>query len=333
MAEGTMRLGLALNGYGLTIEPGHEREVLPWHELLLIAETAEETGYDILFTPEIRAREAFATLAGFASATTQMNLASGVVPIASRDPVRMAMGAATMQDLSDGRFVLGLGSQGPLEHTRHYLQAIRELLGGGVAAVAGADGAEEQAVLDLPRPEELGLPIYLAALGPRMTELGGEVADGVILNWCTPERVSQARGQVAAGAERAGGDPARRTVAVYVRACLGHEERHALSALREACGQYAAMEKYRRQFEAMGLGPQAAAAARAWEAGSLDAVPEDLLRAVCVWGPREDAIRRLREYTSAGADLVVVYPVPAQEAASSIMGTVLAAAPDPSVEA
>lgn len=333
MAEQTMRLAVALNGYGLTHRLGGrlEREVLPWHELVLIAETAEETGYEAIFTPEIRAREAFVTLAGFAAATNEIRLGSGVVPISSRTPDRMAMAAATLQDVADGRFILGLGSDGSLEGTRTHIEHVRRLLD-GESGVGSQGGAGEASPIDLAKAQGIEIPIFLAALGSRMTELAGEVADGVILNCCTPDRVADARTQIARGASRAGRDPRRVVVAVYVRACLGHDEGHALAALRGAAGQYAAIEKYRRQFESMGLRAEAAAAAEAWTSGRLEEVPESLVEAICVRGTREEAVARLAEYGQAGADLVVLYPVPAQEAVSSTMGTVLAAAPDPAVE-
>jgi alkanesulfonate monooxygenase SsuD/methylene tetrahydromethanopterin reductase-like flavin-dependent oxidoreductase (luciferase family) len=327
---GTMRLAVALNGYGMPGRGAHgEREVLPWHELLLIAETAEETGYEAIFTPEIAAREAFATLTGFAGDTREIHLATGVVPLHTRALTTLVMAAASVQDVSDGRFVLGVGSRDTIESVRKRVRAIRDLLGEGRAEIDG----EQLGPIDLPDPEADPVLVYLGALGPRMTELAGEVADGVVLNWCTPERVAQARAQAARGSERADGPPHDFTVAVYVRACLGHDEEHTLAALREAAGQYAAMDRYRRQFVAMGLGEEAARAGAAWEAGRLAEVPDALLQAVCVWGTREEALERLGAYREAGADLVVVYPVPAQEAVSSTMGTVLAAAPDPAVEA
>jgi alkanesulfonate monooxygenase SsuD/methylene tetrahydromethanopterin reductase-like flavin-dependent oxidoreductase (luciferase family) len=257
-----------------------------------------------------------------------------VVPIHSRAAATMALAAATLQDISDGRFVLGLGSSESLQDTRAYVRAVRDLLDGAPAALRGPGGeADVLQPVDLARAEGLDVSIFLAALGPRMTTLAGEVADGVVLNWCTPERVAAARRQVDEGAERAGRDPRGVAVAVYVRACLGHDQQHAVAALREAAGQYAAIDTYRRQFEAMGLGPEAAAAAGAWGAGRPGEVPPALLRACCVWGTREEGLEGVGAYREAGADLVVVYPVPAQEAASSIMGTVLAAAPNPAVEA
>lgn len=323
MSRQAIRLAVALNGYGLTHRgpKGIEREVLPWHEVVLLAETAEETGYEVVFTPEIAAREAIATLSGLASATQEIHLATGVVPLEARAPATLAMAAATLQDISGGRFILGVGSREPTGSARERLRILRRLFEGGGDGDAGP--------LDIAGPDGVDVPVYLAALGPRMTELAGEAADGVVLNWCTPERVAEARRQIGRGAERAGREPSEVTVAVYVRACLGHEEAHAVAVLGEATAQYASMPKYRRQFRAMGLGSEADRAAAAGPPGQ---VPAALLKAVCVWGTREEGVARLEDYHRAGADLVVVYPVPAQEAVSSTMGTLLAAAPNPMVE-
>ncbi len=320
-------IAVALNGYGLLRDDGR-REVLAWRDLVQVAETAEQTGYRAIFTPEIGAREAFSTLTAFSALTSRIRLASGVAPISSRDPRRMAMEAATVHEVSGGRHVLGMGSTESIRATHGYVAAVRALLGGGVARLPGSEG--EIPPLDL-HPEPGAVPIWLGALGPRMTTLAGEVADGVLLNWCTPERVAQAREQVAAGAAAAGRDADEVAIAVYVRACLGHEDASAIGALAEAAVEYASMPKYRRQFEVMGLGKEAEAAGSPREGGPGRAA-EDLVAAVCVWGTRRDALGRLREYADAGADLVVVYPVPALDAASSVMGTVLAAAPSPAVE-
>jgi alkanesulfonate monooxygenase SsuD/methylene tetrahydromethanopterin reductase-like flavin-dependent oxidoreductase (luciferase family) len=121
-------------------------------------------------------------------------------------------------------------------------------------------------------------------------------------------------------------------VAVYVRACLAHDEVHALAALRDATGMYAALPPYRRQLASVGLGEEADRAARAVDAGRPDEVPETLVRALCVLGPPEEARVRFGAFVDAGADLVVVYPVTTQDPASSLLGTLMAAAPDPAVE-
>jgi alkanesulfonate monooxygenase SsuD/methylene tetrahydromethanopterin reductase-like flavin-dependent oxidoreductase (luciferase family) len=302
------------------------REPLPWHELLQVVETAEETGYETALVPEIRGREALATLAGFAAATSRIRLGPGVLPITSRSPTLAAMGAATVHDASGGRFVLGLGAgrarSGAVELVREYVRQVRAALRGEVVSSRGPFPVEGFRLgLD---PGAVPVPVWLAALGPRMVELAGELGDGVLLNWCTPERVAKAREELTRGAERSGRDPAELTVAVYVRACLGHEEGHALEALAPAAAEYAAFPGYSRQLEAMGLGEPARAAAAGDRRGG-----EALARALCVWGARSESLARLGEWREAGADLVVVYPVPVLEPLSSILGTVLAAAPSP----
>jgi len=301
------------------------RDPIAWHDFLQVARVAEEAAYEGVFVPEIAGREAFATLAALAASTERIRLATGVVAIQNRFVSTTAMAAATVQELSGGRFVLGLGAgppgPGSLDRVRHHVAAIR-------AALAGRPVEEGQVpgfrlALDLPDPP----PVFLAALGDRMIGLAGEIADGVLLNWCTPERVARARELLSEGAARAGRDPSSVTVAVYVRACIDAEDDVALEALKEPTGQYAAMPHYRGQLESMGLGELAAAAADAAGRGRPQDVPEDLVRALCLVADPAAALARLDRFRASGADLPVIYPVPAREPVSSIMGTTLALAP------
>ena len=312
MRDGKASIGVAL------------RDPVPWPELRDIVESAEETGYAAVFVPEIVWREAFSTLAALTSVTTSALLGTGVVAMTHRDEFTTALAAATLHDLSDGRFVLGLGAgeERRLAHVRSYVEDVSRLLR-GEAAGGRALGAA---------PEPKATPIWLAALGPSMVELAGEVANGALLNWCTPERVARAREEVTRGAERAGRDPAAVTIAVYVRTCLGQEEAHALAVLRAAAGEYATMPRYRRQLESMGLVEEAAAAAAAFGSGDPSGVPRRLVDELCLWGDRDAALRRLHAYHDAGADLVVVYPVPVRDRVSSILGSLMALAPAPAVE-
>lgn len=322
-----LRLAVALNGYGVSHdEPdGGWTEILSWDDLVGMARLAERLGYEAVFTPEIRGREALATLAGFAMHTERVRLVSGVLPLRSRDIHTLAMGASSLHEMSGGRFVLGLGSDLPIQRTRELVRAVRATIrgdeglvtdhvDGGVLATGQIDWfAEPRAV-----------PLYLAALGPRMTRLAAEETDGVVLNWCTPDRVRDARAVVGSG----------RTIAVYVRGCLSPLDERAQEELRWAAARYASMPTYRRQFHAMGLGEEADACAEGRLAP--DGFPEGIDRiveATCLPPERDPALARLADYERAGANLVVVYPVPAGEAVSSITGTLMALAPDPAVEA
>ncbi len=308
------------------------REPILWHDLVQLAETAEETGYEACFVPEITGREAFATLAGLAGVTHRLVLGTGVVPMHARRAVVTAMAAATVHDLSGGRLILGLGTgppaPGALDRLRSYVAEVRTALEGRPFTPGDAPGSTvELSVVPRPAP-----PLWIAALGERAFTLAGEIADGVLLNWCTPERVRVARDIVVAAATRAGRDPAGVAVGVYVRANLADEEPVALEALKPATAQYALMPHYRRQLEEIGLASHAGSAVRAVESGDLSAVPEELVRELCLVGDPAAARGRLEEFRAAGADLPIVYPVPGRDAVSSMMGTVLAVAPTPVLE-
>ena len=293
------------------------RDAFPWLTFSGLARTAEALGYRALFLPEIAGRDAFAALTGLAGETGALLLGTGVVPMTSRAPHVTAMGVATVHERSGGRAILGLGT-GPAR--RGALGALEAQ----VAELRGLLSPDGGLSLRLATP----VPVWIAALGPRSVALAGRIADGVLLNWCTPERVVEARDAVRVGAEAAGRDPDAITIAAYVRGSLGAHPEAALSALRAAAGEYASYPAYARQFAAMGLADEAAAAGAAHLAGAPQAVPEALVRAVCLPDDPADARVRLDAYREAGADLPVVYPVPTPEgAAGSVEDTLRAAAP------
>ena len=290
---------------------------------MAVVRAAETAGYAGLFLPEITGRDALVTLGALAGEARKLALGTGVVPMRSRTPMLLAMAAATVQERSAGRLVLGVGTggsrPGALDELRSLVRILRGLVGGGPPEGPAPDAGRLS--LDPGRP----VPLWLAALGPRALRLAGGVADGVLLNWCPPERVATARTLVAEGAQAAGRDPSEVTVAVYVRSWVGEHEAPAMDALRAAAGQYAGYPAYARQFEQVGLGEEARAAAAAVAGGRPGDVPEALVRAVCAIG--DGAAERLAAYRDAGADLVVVYPVAVGEPAPSIERTLLALAP------
>ncbi len=235
------------------------------------------------------------------------------------------MAAATVQERSAGRLVLGIGTgpavPGALDRLRNLVLTIRRLL-------AGEAVESEGRTLRLSLIPEDPLPIWMSALGPRAMRVAGEVADGVLLNWCTPERVRAARTAIQEGAAAAGRDPADVTVAVYVRASLGASDEACMRAVRTAAGEYASYPAYGRQFALMGLGAEAERAAEAHAAGRPDDVPERLVRSVALLGDPFAARERLDAYREAGADLPVVYPVATgDDPIGSVARTLIAAMP------
>ena len=301
------------------------RDPLPWLRFARAARSAEDLGYVAAFLPEIAGRDALAALTGLAGETSSLLLGTGVIPMTSRAPMLTAMAAATVQERSGGRAILGLGTgpavPGALDRLRDLVVRLRVLVQG---APPEPGAASTPLSLALPAP----IPIWISALGPRALRLAGEIADGVLLNWCPPERVRQARALVAEGAALAARPPGEVTIAVYVRASLGGDDAAAMAALRRATGEYASYPSYARQFASVGLAEEASAAAAAHRAGRPQEVPEGLVRAVTLVGDAGSARDRLQAYRDAGADLPVVYPVTAgPDPAGSLAATLDALAP------
>lgn len=295
------------------------RDPLSWKSLSAIVSSAERAGYRALFLPEILGRDALVALGALAVETRALLLGTGVIPMRSRTPRLTAMAAATVHERSGGRLILGIGTGGS---GRGALDALRETVTEVRALLAGEpDEAGDQLSLD----PGGAVPIWVSALGPRAMRLAGEIADGVILNMCTPERIPFARARIAEGAGAAGRDPSEVAVSVYVRSWVGGDEAEAISALKAVSGQYASYPTYRRQFDEMGLGPQASVAGQAYRAGRPEDVPEVLVRTVCAVG--DEARTRVEAFREAGADLPIVYPVATADAAASMRGTLTALAP------
>jgi 5,10-methylenetetrahydromethanopterin reductase len=303
------------------------RDPYSWRDLVALARGGEELGYRALFLPEVGSRDALAALTGLAGETGDLLLGTGVVPLPSRTPRLLAAAAATVQERSGGRLILGVGTgpsgPGALDRLRATVSMLRAALSGRTATPP--DGAAFRLGLIPERSPE----IWVAALGPKAMRLAGEIADGVLLNWCTPERVVRARDELAEGAAMAGRDPAAITVGVYVRACLEEDAGAALAAAQAAAGEYASYPAYARQFTSMGLGEDAERSAAAHRHGRPEDVSEHLVREVCLVGEPSVAAGRLESYRRAGADLPVVYPIllPGRDPASSARVTLEALAP------
>ncbi|MGH2404106.1 MAG: LLM class flavin-dependent oxidoreductase, partial [bacterium] len=214
------------------LPPAGPRALLPVQILIEFAALADRLGYHSVWIPEGRGRELFATLGAMGRATDRLGLASGILTVYSRPPALAAMAAATLADLTDGRFVLGLGVGHPdvieagygvpywrpLTAMREYVKIVRRILDGTKVAFHGKVFRVSDFQLES-RPAHR-VPIYLAALGEGMLRLAGEIADGVVLNWMPPERVRWATQIVRDAAGGAGRDPASVRVVCYVRAAV-----------------------------------------------------------------------------------------------------------------
>ena len=343
-----MEIGIGLDGtLGLSYED----------QARLSAEAAR-LGYTSVWTPEGAGEDSFLVCAVRWAATREvlpggLTTGIGVSPVGLRTPMGFAMSAGTMSKLTGGRFVLGIGAggaytpqyrrtwnvRGPstLALMRDYLTTIRALLVGETVTYEGQSAALRGARLAIDPPPRT--PVYLAALGPEMLRLGGELADGLSLNWCTAGQVAWSRERVAEGAARAGRDPASITIAEYIRVCVDEDVDVARRAFTRAVMGYALgfgppggrPQGYRAHFERMGFAADMARIDELRRRSApqdevIDAFPESLLRGVGYYGPAAGAAAAFRRIAE-GLDTAIARVVAARPGIESVRAVMAACAP------
>jgi 5,10-methylenetetrahydromethanopterin reductase len=217
----------------------------PAGELLELAAATEGLGYDTLWCNDDRLQhDVVAMLAAMARSTRRVLLGPGVTNPYSRHAALIATAIATLDELSDGRARLGLGAGGtnhralgvrreaPAAALREAVGLIRGLLAGERVSVDGRVVRAQDARLDF-APRRADVPIFIGARGPRVLELAGELADGVIVGNITTRRGwSYATGRIADGAQRAGRDPASLDVCAWLYTCVADDPEAAADAIR-----------------------------------------------------------------------------------------------------
>ena len=318
----------------LSIRIGNDPELGP-EDFKSLALLAEERGYETLWMTEgSGGRDALTQLTAIACATSRINVGPGILPIFGRTPLMTAMSAAGLASVSGGRFILGLGVgnrhavesghgvpyQRPLARLRETISIVRRLLRGDEVEhqgrLFGMSGASLGSVLP-----ETPVPIYIAALGPRMLELAGEMADGVLLSWTGGGHLEQSIERVHAGAARAGRDPSEIDIAGYVRVAAVDDVEAAQPALRRQIARYARNPYYRNFFRQCGYGEEMAIAEQSLERGDLDAASEaispEMQRELAVIGAPEECRAEMEKMRSRGLQQPVVAPFPVGESVAS----------------
>jgi F420-dependent oxidoreductase-like protein len=280
-----------------------------------LARLAETLGYDSVWVTHGLGRDSFLVLAAYGAATTRLGLGNGVVPIYPRHPVAMAQAALTLAEVSGGRFRLGVGVSHrasmeamlglaivePLAVMREYVAVLRGALGAGAAF----EGKHYRVRWSLALPSRPAPPpIYLAALGPKMCELAGEIADGAILWLCPPHYVRDvARPAVERGRRRAGKTLEGFDLVAAVPLAVTDDPAPARAAFRNELSRYASLPFYRAMMEASGLGE----GLRAFDRDG--AVPESMAAALGAVGDAATARAYLQAYRQAGVTLPAVRPI------------------------
>ncbi len=308
-------------------------------EYVALAREAEQRGYDTIWTGEVAGPDAFTIMTLVAANTTRLRLATGVIPFQTRTPTVLAQTAATLNHIAGGRFALGLGVSSPviveqwnglpyrrpLEQLREAVQIIRMTLAGERVNFEGQHYRIRNLRLMSPPPPQ-PVRIYLGGLGPKMLELAGEIADGVLLNWLGPEAVGACLKHVEAGARRAGRSLADFETAAFIRTCVTDERDPARTLLARDVTGYVTVDSYAQFFRTSGFGDEVEAARAAWKAGdragAVARISPRFLDALGVVGPADFCRHRIQEYARAGLTMPVVFPVsPDPDPKPSLLGT------------
>jgi F420-dependent oxidoreductase-like protein len=326
-----MKLGVHIGYWGLGLTSADQ---------LAIVQEAERLGYDSVWTAEAYGSDAATILAWLAGQTTRIKLGSGIFQMPGRSAAMTAMTAATIDQLSDGRMLLGIGSSGPqvsegwhgvrfgrqIQRTREYIEVLRMALARERLEYHGE-------TIDLPLPNGPGkalkltiapvqerMPIYLAAIGPRNTALAGEMADGWMPTLLSPEHLPELRRSLEEGAATAGRSLDGFDIAPTVNVNITEDDvEGARDAMRPFMALYiggmGSREKnfYNILVQRYGFEDAARQVQDLYLDGKKEeaaaALPDELIDLVSLVGPRDRVRERLRIYKEAGVGTLGVSPM------------------------
>jgi F420-dependent oxidoreductase-like protein len=312
---------MGMSGIGAFISPGRR---LP--RTLERVALADRLGFDAAYTTHIAGRDSLTVLMAYASASDRIRLGTGVVPIFSRTPATMAQSAATLDEFSGGRTVLGLGVSHrvtvenwhgakidkPVTQMREYLGAVRAILRGDEPPESERFPTK---FVFMGYKARADLPVYVAALSPNMLRLAGELADGVMLWLCSPAYIRETViPTVHEGLERAGRSPDDFDVVAAVPVAFTDDAEAARATFRQELIPYASLPFYRAMLESSGFGDEIAAFDDGMAAGDVErakaGLSEGMLGELAGIGDKEVVHGAVRRYQDAGVTSPCVGGVP-----------------------
>jgi F420-dependent oxidoreductase-like protein len=324
-----MKLGAYLGYWGVA---------MGGRELLSTVQEAESLGYDSAWTAEAYGSDAATVLAYIAAGTDTIKLGSAIFQMPARSPAMTAMTAASIDQLSGGRMLLGIGPSGPqvaegwhgqrfarqLQRTREYVAVVKMALNrervefhGETIELPLPDGPGKALKLMI-APAQDRIPIYLAAIGPKNTALAGEIADGWIPTLFSPEHVSTFRALLEEGAQRAGRSLDGFDIAPVVNSYVSDDVEKARALMRPGIALYIGgmgsrdQNFYNRVVQRYGFEAEAKEIQDLYLAGKKEeaaaAVPVELIDTVTLCGSPDGVRDRLAAYRDAGVGTLMVAP-------------------------
>ncbi|HWO43013.1 MAG TPA: LLM class flavin-dependent oxidoreductase [Candidatus Eisenbacteria bacterium] len=297
-----------------------------------LVELAESAGFGAFWKGESNSTDPMVMLSAVASRTKTIRLGTAIYHIYGRSPVTLGIQAATLQDLSGGRLLLGLGVANksiaawhggvfdrPLKRAREYIEIVRKVAAGERVEYAGEMYRTGKRFQLSWKPAYPGVPIYLAALGPQMTKLAGKIADGVFINMATPAKVKEIADRVRDGAREAGRDPGKIEVIAKCRVSLHAERAQARAKLRQVLTFYNIADHYSDMLRGMGFETEVNAIHEAFQRGgfkaAMAALSDDYMDKLPVVPATsiQEIKERIAAFGEAGATRLVLPYVPVTE--------------------
>ena len=320
-------------------------------DLIAVAQAADRLGYDSFWTGESWGRDAFTVLTMLACNTERIKLGTGIVTVYSRTPGLIAQSIASLDCISGGRAILGLGTSGriviedwhgvkfdyPVSRTREYIDIVRLALSGDRVNYEGRFYQLKRFRMGV-APVQKQIPIYVASLGQRNLELTGELADGWLPIWTHSEKLSDLKTPILSAAEAAGRPADAVTTAPQILSCASDDEETVDSAIRQArahmafyiggMGQY-----YYDLFCRYGYRDEGDAVRRAWSEGDRAAaalaITDDMVDHITAIGTPVECRRKMERFRANGVDMpIVAFPHGTER--DTMLGTLEALAPDES---
>ena len=294
-------------------------------DILEMTLLAEERGYELVLAPEAWGRDAMVVLGAIAARTSRIGIGTGIINVYSRSPALIAMAAATLDEISLGRAILGLGVSGravvegwhgvtmdaPLTRLREVTDAVRMIVRLDRRGLQGKTVRVAPGFRLTFTPPRERIPIWHASLAPAALRQCGAQADGWLPTLATPDSLAADLAYVDEGLRGAGRDRSECTVAPMVMAFVGERAAGLALVKRHVAYYVGGMGRfYAEAVSRHGFGEAVRRIKEEWDAGrrdaAADAVPDVLADTIAVCGPEATCRARLAVWRAAGADLPVI---------------------------